>query len=209
MTRMSQGDSGTKIKASMMTKHRFLATAMTGILLTAAFSAAWVTTTIGTANAQVVVGESTIARDSVLLTGPLTIPAGGFMHVYDATPYHIMKGHIALQVPCDAQHNASVQVLIGQAPDLKPANLEFVSQLSTPGEQCMYHVDIASHDDPNNPIITDVAIKNAGSEDVQLTDTSTVFVGVDEIMPNLAAAEQGGAEGGGGGGMNMTEGGGM
>ncbi|MEO9363631.1 MAG: hypothetical protein ABI348_06990 [Nitrososphaera sp.] len=179
-----------------------MAVAMAG-LLAVTFSAVWLSLAT-TASAQEA-GQTTVTRDSVLLTGPRTIAAGDFIHVYDATPYHIMKGHVAMKVPCDDQNKTSVQVLIGQAPNLKPATPEFIAQLSTPGEQCLYHVDIESHVDPSNPLITDVAIKNTGAQDVQLTDTSTVFVGVDEIMPNPPGAEHehGGAS------MNMTEGGSM
>lgn len=194
---MSQDkEDGNKIKTSAI-RRRLLVIAMVGILA-AAFSAVWLA---GTANAQEA-AQSTIVRDSVLLVGPRTIAAGDFIHVYDAVPYHIMKGHIALKIPCDNESNPSLQVLIGQAPHLVPANLTLVAELSTPGQQCLYHLNVESHVDPNNPLITDVAIKSSGDMDVQLTDTSTVFVGVDEIMPNPPA-------GGGGSSMNMTEGGSM
>lgn len=139
------------------------------------------------ANAQEA-GKSTVTRDSVLLVGPRTIGKGEFMHIYDATPYHIMKGHLAMQVPCDDKNQTSLEVFIGQAPQLSKANPEFIKELSTPGKQCMYHVDIMSHQDPQNPIISDVVIKNTGDNDVKLTDTSTIFIGVDEIMANPGSA---------------------
>jgi hypothetical protein len=120
--------------------------------------------------------QTVVIRDSVLLTGPRTIAPSDFIHIYDSTPYHIMKGHVALRAPCNEQNETSLQVLIGQAPN-KPATLEFVGELLTSGDQCLYHVDIESHTDSSNPLITDVAIRNAGTEDLQLTDTSTAFVG--------------------------------
>ncbi len=95
-----------------------------------------------------------------------------------------MSGHVAIKVPCDAYSHTQIQVLTGQAPNLKPADMELIKPLSTPGQQCIYHVDLASSQSAtgNSTIITDVAIKNAGTQDVKLTDTSTVFVGVNEIM---------------------------
>ncbi|AIC15654.1 hypothetical protein [Nitrososphaera viennensis] len=195
---MSQDNNGIKIK-TLPAKNRFLAITMAGVLA-AAFSAVWLAGT--TASAQEETGPSTVVRDSVLLVGPRTIAEGDFVHLYDATPDHIMVGHVALKIPCDDDSNPSLQVLIGQAPNLAPANnVTLISELSTPGQQCMYHVHIESHVDPDNPLITDVAVQNMGDEDVELTGTSTVFVGINEIMPNPAGGEN--AAG------NMTEGGSM
>ena len=44
---------------------------------------------------------TTVVRDtvSVPLEG-LTLPGGQFIHLYDSTPYKIMNGHIAVNVPC-------------------------------------------------------------------------------------------------------------
>ena len=102
--------------------------------------------------------ESTVTRDSqtILLEGE-SLPEGSFIHLYDSTPYKIENGHIAAKVPCNEENATAVDVLIGQAPNLAPAELEFVAPLSSPGDLCLYHVDIAS-DDANT--ITDIAIGN-------------------------------------------------
>lgn len=144
--------------------------------------------------------QSNVVRDSILLTGPRTIPAGDFIHVYDSTPYMITSGHVAIKVPCDENYQTPIQVLTGQAPNLKPATTELIKPLSTPGKQCLYHVDLMSGTNANgtNVVTTDVAIKNAGTDDVDLTDTSSVFVGVNEIMPGAEDEE------GGHGAMDMT-----
>jgi hypothetical protein len=124
---------------------------------------------------------NTVTRDSqtILLEGE-TLPEGDFIHLYDSTPYKIMNGHIAAKVPCDEGNATAVDVLIGQAPNLAPAELEFVGPLSTPGELCLYHVDIAS--DETTPI-TDIAIANNFTEDIDFPETSTIVLGVNEIAP--------------------------
>ena len=138
-------------------------------------------------------GMSTnVVRDSVaeLLEGT-SIPAGQFIHLYDSTPYMIMNGHVAVNVPCEDNSTASVQVLLGQAPNLTAAELENLPELSTPGEMCLYHVDIAPHEE----VITDVAIANPGEEDLEFPPGSTAVVGVNEIMPGAEEGEHGhGAE---------------
>jgi hypothetical protein len=122
---------------------------------------------------------STVTRDSqtILLEGE-SLPAGSFIHLYDSTPYKIMNGHIAAKVPCTEDNAAEVDVLIGQAPNLAPAELEFVQPLSAPGDLCLYHVDIAS-DDVNT--ITDIAIANNSTDDFTFPPTSTIVLGVNEI----------------------------
>jgi hypothetical protein len=142
--------------------------------------------------------EKTIVRDSqtILLEGK-TIPAKGFIHLYDATPYMIMTGHIAANLPCDTNSKTPYNVLIGQAPNVKPAELEYIKELSTPGKMCIYHVDVGSEPGGKAGIITDIALQNPTTTDVKFPPMSTLVIGVDEIAP--------GAETGG----NMTMGGNM
>ena len=125
--------------------------------------------------------ESTVTRDSqtILLEGE-SLPEGSFIHLYDSTPYKIENGHIAAKVPCNEENATAVDVLIGQAPNLAPAELEFVAPLSSPGDLCLYHVDIAS-DDSNT--ITDIAIANNLTDDIDFPATSTIVLGVNEISP--------------------------
>jgi hypothetical protein len=121
-----------------------------------------------------------VVRDSVaeVLEGT-SIPGGQFIHLYDSTPYMIMNGHVAVNVPCEDNSTASVQVLLGQAPNFTAAELENLPELSTPGEMCLYHVDIA----PQEEVITDVAISNPGEEDLEFPPGSTAVIGINEIMP--------------------------
>jgi hypothetical protein len=136
--------------------------------------------------------HGTVVRDSVakLLEGT-SIPGGQFIHLYDSTPYMIMNGHVAVNVPCEDNSTASVQVLLGQAPNFTAAELENLPELSTPGEMCLYHVDIATHEE----VITDIAIANPGEEDLEFTPGSTAVIGVNEIAPGAEVGEHGhGAE---------------
>jgi hypothetical protein len=129
-----------------------------------------------------------VVRDSVaeLLEGT-SIPGGQFIHLYDSTPYMIMNGHVAVNVPCEDNSTAIVQVLLGQAPNFTAAELENLLELSTPGEMCLYHVDIA----PQEEVITDVAIANPGDSDLEFPPGSTAVIGVNEIMPGAEEDEHG------------------
>ena len=127
----------------------------------------------------------TTVRDStaVLLAGE-TIPGGSFIHLYDSTPDAIATGHVAAKIPCNEASNATLTILTGSAPNLQPAELELLPELSTAGELCLYHADLVSEQGGN--ITTDIAIQNAGEEDVELPATSTVVIGVNKVLPGAA-----------------------
>lgn len=123
--------------------------------------------------------DSTVSRDSqtILLEGQ-SLPEGDFIHLYDTTPYKIMNGHVAAKLPCSEDNSSSVNILTGQAPNLTAADLEFIAPLSTPGELCLYHADLISNE--SNPV-TDIAIQNNSTDDIDFPATSSVVIGVNEI----------------------------
>ena len=143
--------------------------------------------TNATGTAEHTEGEAggTEVRDSatILLAGQ-TIPGGSFIHLYDSTPDAIATGHVAAKIPCDENSNATLTILTGSAPNLQPAELELLEPLSTPGDLCLYHADLASEQGGN--MTTDIAIQNGGEEDVELPATSTVVIGVNKVLPGAA-----------------------
>jgi hypothetical protein len=142
------------------------------------------------ANAQQATAtQKNVVRDSatILLEGKI-IPTKDYIHLYDSTPYLITSGHIAAKLPCDANSVSPLKILIGQAPNLNPATLELVKPLSTPGKQCIYHVDIPS----KGQIVTDIAIQNPTANEIKFPPTSTIVIGVNEISPLPASSSQGG-----------------
>src|SRR5688500_2155758 len=124
--------------------------------------------------------KTTTVRDSItVLLQDNIIPAGDFIHLYDSTPYHIMNGHIALKLPCEDDSTSPIQVLIGSAPNMTAATLENVPPLSTPGEQCLYHMDLMPSG--NVTTLTDIALSNTGEENIEFPPTSSVVIGINEV----------------------------
>lgn len=125
--------------------------------------------------------QNSTVRDSVtILLQDAIIPGTDFIHLYDSTPSHIMNGHIALKVPCTAESNSTIQVLIGSAPNMTATTLENIPALSTPGEQCLYHVDLIPGG--NVTTITDIALKNPTEDEIEFPPTSSVVIGINEVM---------------------------
>jgi hypothetical protein len=124
----------------------------------------------------------TVVRDTVtLLLADQTIPGMSYIHLYDSTPYKIVNGHIAAKIPCNDDSESTLNILTGQAPAFQPAELELINgNLSTPGELCLYHVDLPQ---ANVTTTTDIAIQNPTDSSIDFPETSTVTVGVNEIMP--------------------------
>ena len=143
--------------------------------------------TNATGTAEHTEGEAggTEVRDStaILLAGQ-TIPGGSFIHLYDSTPDAIATGHLAAKIPCDENSNATLTILTGSAPNVQPTELELVPELSTPGDLCLYHADLASEQGGN--MTTDIAIQNGGEEDVEIPATSTIVIGVNKVLPGAA-----------------------
>ena len=145
------------------------------------------TNTTGTA-AEHTEGEAggiTVRDSTAILLAGETIPSGSFIHLYDSTPDAIATGHVAAKIPCNENSNATLSILTGSAPNLQPTELELLPEpLSTPGELCLYHADLASEQGGN--MTTDIAIQNPGEEDVELPATSTVVIGVNNVLPGAA-----------------------
>ena len=80
-----------------------------------------------------------------------------------------------------------MDILTGSAPEFQPAELELIQNLSTPGELCLYHADLPQE---GVNVTTDIAIQNPGEEAVELPDTSTVVIGINEIMAGAEGHEE-------------------
>jgi hypothetical protein len=138
-----------------------------------------------------------IVRDSetILLAGQI-IPPGDYIHVYDASPYKIVNGHVATKIPCDQSFQPLLNILVGQAPNLQSIQLHLIEELSTAGKLCIYHADLeptarVTHTTPGTEIgiITDIAIQNPTTKSVELPFTSTLVIGVNEIQPGAGEIE--------------------
>ncbi len=175
-----------------MTKTKKTTTAvMIAVAALSVIGISWSMSAYASGGAMELDSAATVVQDSVLLTGFKTIGPKDYIHLYDTTPYMIMSGHVAAKIPCDSNAESALQILIGKAPDLKPAEMEYISELSNPGQSCLYHVDLASEhgEDVEGGIVTDVAVYNPTDRAIRMYSTDTVFVGINAIMPLGSDAE--------------------
>jgi hypothetical protein len=124
----------------------------------------------------------------------LTVPLHGvnlsrnqFIILYDSTPY-ASKGHIALNLPCDANTpNAPIfQVLVGRAPNLAPLALGYISQISVSPQMCVYHGQFGFGDP-----VTDIILKNISAKTITLGGPHSVAISTHEYyIPTAPSFEQ-------------------
>ena len=138
-----------------------------------------------------------VVRDSetILLAGQV-IPPKDYIHLYDASPYKIMNGHLATKIPCDQSFQPMVNILVGQAPKLQSIQLHLIEELSTAGKLCIYHADLdpssrVTHTTPGVEIgtITDISIQNPTQEAIEFPATTSLVIGVNEIEPGAGEIE--------------------
>jgi hypothetical protein len=125
---------------------------------------------------------------------PLTVPLHGvnlsanqFILLYDSTPY-ASKGHIALNLPCDANTPdvPIFQVLVGRAPDLTPLALGYISQISIVPQICVYHGQFGFGDP-----VTDIVLKNISGKTISLGGPNSVAISTHEFYtPTTPSLEQ-------------------
>jgi hypothetical protein len=124
----------------------------------------------------------------------LTVPLHGvqlgtnqFILLYDSTPYAV-KGHIALSMPCDVRNPQAplFHILVGRAPDLAPAPVGYLSQLSSPPNTCVYHSQFGFGDP-----VTDVVLKNISNRTLSLSGPHSVTITTHEsYIPAAPSVEE-------------------
>ena len=140
-----------------------------------------------------------------LLLSHQIIPPKNFILLYTTASYKIFNGHLVAKIPCSANSVPSLQILVGHLPNLKPVQLHLVKEFSKPGSICMYGVDIGSEtvtatthsnnsvdkggegggpQQPQDNTLTNtvLVLSNPTDSTVILPNTSTVIIGVNEII---------------------------
>ena len=114
----------------------------------------------------------------------IILQQGEFLDLVDTTPFLTTNGHVATYLPCDAQGVTQVKFLQGIVDvgvnTLTPVDPEYLPQLSTPGQNCLYHFDIGTSNG-----VTDFAIINAGSGPVTFGDRNTITFSIVEGLKQL------------------------
>ena len=190
----------TTMAAVSLAIHVYIAVVITGTYTTQNISPSSTNTSLAedaqldSAMSQQIANSLDYVHKSDTNIAPLTIPLHGvnlsanqFILLYDSTPY-ASKGHIALNLPCDA-NTPSVpvfQVLVGRAPDLTPLALGYISKISVAPQMCVYHGQFGFGDP-----VTDIVLKNISGRTISLTGPHSAAISTHEFYtPTTPSLEQ-------------------
>jgi hypothetical protein len=124
----------------------------------------------------------TLIRDSnTVLLSHLILPPKDLLNIYDSRPYKIINGHLTAKLPCDSSFESQVEILVGEMTNLMPVKLSIVKELSRSGYMCVYHANLSYR--PLATTITDIDLFNPTSFRVVLLSTSTIIIGINQILP--------------------------
>ena len=122
--------------------------------------------------------------ENILLSHQI-IPAKDFLHLFGSRPFGIVQGSISTKLPCDSDNSTQLRIMIGQIPELYPANLSMEKDLSRPGYMCLYNFEIGQNltktGNTSSIPITDIVLFNSGDERSVLPNTSTFVIGVTKL----------------------------
>lgn len=130
--------------------------------------------------------DASTTSDTILLNG-VTLKSGESLLVYDSTPF-ASKGHLAMNVPCNENNpeNAMFQILLGRAPDLSPVRPGYISNISAPPNNCMYHAQFGFGDP-----VTDIAIRYVGENQTTFGGSNSLVIATHEsYIPSTPSQEE-------------------
>ena len=149
---------------------------------------------LDSAMSQQIASSLDYVHKSDINIAPLTVPLHGvnlsanqFILLYDSTPY-ASKGHIALNLPCDANtpNIPMFQVLVGRAPNFTPLALGYISRISVVPQMCVYHGQFGFGDP-----ITDIVLKNISGKTISLGGPHSAAISTHEFYtPTTKSLEQ-------------------
>jgi hypothetical protein len=123
----------------------------------------------------------TLIRDDTVLLSHLILHPKDLLNIYDSSPYKIMTGHLTAKLPCDSSFESQVEILVGDMTNLMPVKLAIVKELSRLGYMCLYNANLSYG--PPGTTITDIDLFNPTSFRVVLLNTSTIIIGINQILP--------------------------
>lgn len=130
---------------------------------------------------QTTSGIRLIKDSETVLLSHLILPPKDLLNIYDSRPYKIINGHLTAKLPCDSSSESQVEILVGEMTNLMPVKLTIVKELSRSGYMCVYNANLSYG--PLAATITDIDLFNPTSFRVVLLNTSTIIIGINQILP--------------------------
>ncbi|RMF31257.1 MAG: hypothetical protein D6752_02515 [Candidatus Nitrosothermus koennekii] len=116
-----------------------------------------------------------------------------FLMLYDTTPMPITSGHVAINVDCNDEGVAPVELAIGVAPEMEFIKLNMknmIHHMSEHGKMCLYHLDLPPE---KGMEITDIALINNSDKWVRLGPEASMTIHVHSLGEPIEEHEEHGS----------------
>jgi len=139
------------------------------------------------------VSGNTIPDNTHIRLDGLTLPAGGVLPLYDASP-NFVSGHFLMRAPCDPDtHVPYVTVIAGHVDEsahgtyVDKMPLYYILHAST-ADSCVYHAHMPDPLNGGAPKITDVALVNLSGESVSFGPGDAADINVQRVLGSMSSA---------------------
>lgn len=138
------------------------------------------------------VSEGTIPDNTHIRLDGLTLPPGGVLPVYDASP-NFVAGHFLLRAPCDDDHVPTITVIAGHIDESKHGTfvdkvpLYYIDHASGQ-DSCVWHAHIPDPLNGGAPRVTDIDLVNLSGAPVGFNPGDAVDINVQRVLGNIADA---------------------
>jgi hypothetical protein len=123
----------------------------------------------------------------------LSLPSGGVLPVYDASP-NFITGHLLLRAPCDpTTHVPAVTVIAGHIDEsanstyVDKVPLYYISHASGP-DSCVFHAHIPDPLNGGAARVTDIDLVNYSNKTIDFKAGDIVDVNVQRVLGSIADA---------------------
>jgi len=138
------------------------------------------------------VSGGTIPDNTHIRLDGLTLPPGGVLPVYDASP-NFVAGHFLLRAPCDDDHVPTITVIAGHIDESEHGTfvdkvpLYYIDHASGP-DSCVWHAHIPDPLNGGAPRVTDIDLVNLSGAPVGFNPGDAVDINVQRVLGNIADA---------------------
>lgn len=139
------------------------------------------------------VSGDTIPDNTHVRLDALTLPPGGVLPLYDASP-NFVSGHFLLRAPCDPDtHVPNVTAIAGHVDEsmhgtyVDKMPLYYISHASTV-DSCVYHAHMPDPLNGGAPKITNIALINLSGEDVTFGAGDAADINVQRVLGSMSSA---------------------
>jgi hypothetical protein len=141
---------------------------------------------------EVGVSQGAIPDNTHVRLDGLTLPPGGVLPVYDASP-NFVAGHFLLRAPCDDDHVPTITVIAGHIDESEHGTfvdkvpLYYIDHAST-ANSCVWHAHVPDPLNGGAPRVTDVDLINLSGENVSFNPGDAVDINVQRVLGSIADA---------------------